>query len=564
MSGGSITVRATGRSGTVGQIGHYGSFTGEGIDGPYMYGYGDYDGFGLPEFQGVFLAGNISARAHLFDGSGGRINIFAGGPNVENRQWDNHALIGHKGEYDFTELIFDGFDRDIHIPLAFNDNGRNGLSEDISGAYAIGNISVVADRTVNVGIQESVARVSLRDRAQIGHHVMTRSEAYMLDCFLVGDVDFGLGYQDGDYGHYGDPVSAETATALALGDIKVLALTKNVDVRIAEGMGESISQIGHDAISSTQKVRVRRFGPYTFRIAYTEEGGTSIGDIFVIANRDIKVTNGGYEGSDARIGHGTRAGEDYDALIGDIVGIAGENLILEGSSRHNLAFIGHGDGFLSADHLKGSILLAWDQANSKVDGGGRFFMNDHSEVDSGQRVFDLGHFGKIVKNRENLAIFVGTRREGSQPNVIEDGATINGVRYWQVLEDAGDPVGRLLFPGFSKWGENVEYESWSAEQWGFELWDIVDNPSIEQMLLSCNLDLNFGTLEGTYSEPFTFYYLDETQERFPPIFDWNLFHELPYWPGGVGTGSSQYGDDETNEGDIANDNSNNAFGGGGE
>lgn len=539
-SGGNITVKARGFDSTS-QIGSFGRLRGEGVVDPE---------YGSSLFKGVVLLGNITARAHRDGGQGGTINVLAGGANAEDEQVFNHALIGHKGRYDYTTLK-----HDFYMPrLGFGgEEGGGGLA----GAFAIGNISVTADRSVNVGVKSTISSETYQNRAQIGHYVTAKSKGHLIDC----DFDFFIEEFDPhgfDEPYLGDPINVADAKALALGDIKVLALKRDVDVVVPEGYSMSQSQIGHEAISSNQKVKWSRGRP---RVSW-HRSGNAIGDIFIVANRDITLVNGGNYYSEAHIGHGTRHDVFYKTLIGDIVGIAGRNLVLDGRSSHNLAFVGHGDGYFSSHLLKGSILLAWDQVDSKSDNGGRFFMNDHSEVDSGQRVLDLGKYGRYVDNPENLAIFVGTRREGAQPNVIENGAKINGVRYVSFLEDLGDPAGRNLF--LQKWGEGVEYESWTAEQWGFELWDIMANPSIQDMLMTCNLDLSFSTLNATYSEPFTFYYLNQSPpppRHFPPVADWNLFHELPYFPGGVGTGTSSYGEDEINEEDLANDNSNNAFSG---
>ena len=202
-------------------------------------------------------------------------------------------------------------------------------------------------------------------------------------------------------------------------------------------------------------------------------------------------------------------------------------------------------------------------------------MNAYSEVDSGQRFFDYGGDGVMMEKNDNLAIFVGTRRgpenappslatDGTPQNEIEMGATINGVEYDPAIQYPNDPNGRDLFS--QDWGIVEEFENGSAEKWGFELWDIIANSSIEDLLLvECQLLLNTDTLDGTYEKPFEFYYLGGEggggdEERVPPIYDWNLYRELPHQPSGVGGGTSTFDDQDRDDEELTGDSSYGVFG----
>jgi filamentous hemagglutinin family protein len=452
------------------------------------------------------------------------------------------AQIGHEvGVADYRIRQVGANLVELETPSFMNEIGlQSGGLGLHSLALAEGNIVVVGGENVLLNTYADVSDT------QIGHEVNTGNQQLAIVTATPSFVEGPI---------FGQP----SIKAVAKGDIKVLAITKDVIVRVHDDAFFGQAQIGHEVFGrqfATDSAAAIN-GLYQ---PFVKGEGTALGDIFVVAGRDIQLLNQGSETSEAHIGHGSGRGLTYKLLGGDIVAIAGRNFVMEGSSEFDLAFVGHDGGWSDTNHKFGRILIAWDQVDSKADNGGRFFMNRYSVIDSGQRVFTNAN-GEIikVKNPGNLTMLVGTRREGAMPNVIENGALINGVAYDSSLENLGDPNGRNLTFGNQAWGENTEFESWSAEQWGFELWDIIDNPSLQQLLDSCDLDLNFATLGQTYTGPFTFYYLDREETRIPEIFDYNVLRELPYWPDGVGVGASGYGEDEREGEEITGDSSYNVF-----
>ena len=296
--------------------------------------------------------------------------------------------------------------------------------------------------------------------------------------------------------------------------------------------------------------------------------GNIHGDIIVVAGGAVgggslhggNINVGGAQGA-VHVGHG-HGGHLHNTLSGDVAMVADLNLTIAGNHKHR-ARIGHG-GFLGfAKNHNGVILLAWDQLLPGFDTTGRFYMNGLSTIDSKQRV--LGNRGLFVINPKNLTILIGTRRGpfngppnsalGVRLNVIEDGAVINGIPF-----NSGQPMGErstAFLPWYRGWNINTEFQNAPAEKWGFSFFDLVNNPSLGQLLASADLDLNLGALAGSYEGPFTFYYLPFFQHS---IFDYDYYHRIPYWVDGVGEGCWIPVDAPRDEEEITGESNYQAFG----
>jgi len=72
--------------------------------------------------------------------------------------------------------------------------------------------------------------------------------------------------------------------------------------------------------------------------------------------------------------------------------------------------------------------------------------------------------------------------------------------------------------------------------------------------LDCELNLTLSD----YTGPFTFYYIE--RQLPPPIFDWNLYHELPHQPSGVGSGTSTFDDQDRDDEELTGESSYGVFG----
>ena len=457
------------------QIGHDGSYTHQSI-GRGMYELPPYGvaspgpggGSGGPGIgPGVFINGDIYVRASQ------DVTVQAGAPGMYTGPTGigNVARIGHRARA--ANSIGD-------IPA------RPGFASEQAAPYMSiglgvpletrtnGNIFVLARR--NVG----VSALGLSNWAQIGHDSNVGSGLFTR---VAADS-----LTNGDF-MYGRPAPVRSS---ARGDIKVVAVENNVSIN-STGRGGNVAQIGHDVgsgfnLADTRTVLLQD-GPYNG----LRGSGRATGNIFVLAGNDIFI-NATAAANESHIGHGRGGGQLYRLLAGDIVAIAGQDFTLRGG-EFSPAQVGHGGPWSDTMRFRGDVILAWDQNSTPLDGGGRFFMNEFARVDAGAAVVEGTPRGRVLlfANRRDTDVPAGP------VNVIEDGAFINGVVYNAALEDTATRTP-------TQWGENVEFEDWEAEQWGFFLSDALLNDGT--FLEDCFVLIDPAFIDSVYDAPFTFYYAE--------------------------------------------------------
>jgi len=187
------------------------------------------------------------------------------------------------------------------------------------------------------------------------------------------------------------------------------------------------SQHGHTAIRAAGNVFLNANGGIA-RIGFGNAAKVADGNIAVIARDGDVVLAGG--NNPAVIGHAQGQG--------DILAVAGANLTLDGTGGH--AQIGH-------DNTTGpsNIIVAWDQIDPLVDGGGRLTMTHNSAITAG--------------GSPNRVQLFGTRRLG---NSIAAVAIINGHPY-----DGTVRLNPVPPPG--PFSLKTEFFNWDHEQWGSDL-----------------------------------------------------------------------------------------------
>jgi len=190
-------------------------------------------------------------------------------------------------------------------------------------------------------------------------------------------------------------------------------------------------------------------------------------------------------------------------------------------------------------------------------------MKRNATIDSTQRAF--GADGQYVLRPQNQVILIGTRRgpfnglplttaDGLRVNVIQDGATINGIPF-----DSSLPLGEritTLNPSNRGWNVNTEFENTPSEKWGLSFFDLIANPSLAQLLASGELELNVSEVSSSYDEPFTFYYLPLKPNN---IFDYNYYHLVPNWVDGVG-GDGQIMSEKERDEELTGESNYDAYG----
>ncbi|MDY0166295.1 MAG: filamentous hemagglutinin N-terminal domain-containing protein [Thermoguttaceae bacterium] len=200
--------------------------------------------------------------------------------------------------------------------------------------------------------------------------------------------------------------------------------------------------------------------------------GAASGDIAVATAGDARLWSGNTN-NDAQIGHGGRnSGGAGDALSGAIEIIAGVGLHANATAASN-AWIAHGGPGSANPVTGGDILLAYDQIDPIVYGGGNFVLGATAYIGA-----------PVGQAPAGLVQIVGTQREG---NSIHNGAAIGGVAFNNALP-------RPSLSG-NQWNWAPRTGSWAHEQWGYSLVAL-----------------------GPYSAPFTFFFWHDTQES-GPVFD---------------------------------------------